>query len=56
MSFGTFNGGLMGMRDAWIEKRTAAMNGGTRNFSQMYYARQGVITERDAVRGQARKA
>ena len=33
------------MRDAWIEKRTAAMNGGTRNFSQMHYARKGVITE-----------
>ena len=37
------------MRDAWIEKRTAAMNGGSngngRNFSQMHYARQGVITE-----------
>ena len=35
----------MAMRDAWIEKRTAAMNGGTRNFSQMHYARNGVITE-----------
>jgi len=35
----------MAMRDAWIEKRTAAMNGGTRNFSQMHYARKGVITE-----------
>jgi len=35
----------MGLRDAWIEKRTAAMNGGERNFSQMHYARRGVITE-----------
>src|ERR1700685_2149571 len=39
----------MAMRDAWIEKRVAAMdgggNGGARNFSQMHYARQGVITE-----------
>jgi phosphomethylpyrimidine synthase len=34
----------MAMRDAWIEKRTAAMNG-VRNFSQMHYARKGVITE-----------
>src|SRR5580700_9879591 len=48
----------MAMRDAWIEKRTAAMrdggNGNGRaasaterdnNVSQMYYARQGVITQ-----------
>src|SRR6202163_1374598 len=35
----------MAMRDAWIEMRAAAMNGGARNFSQMHYARQGVITE-----------
>src|SRR4029077_7518945 len=35
----------MSMRDAWIEKRTAAMSGGVRNFSQMHYARKGVITE-----------
>jgi phosphomethylpyrimidine synthase len=35
----------MAMRDAWIENRAAAMNGGTRNFSQMHYARQGVTTE-----------
>ena len=35
----------MAMRDAWIEKRATAMNGGVRNFSQMHYARQGVITE-----------
>src|SRR6266853_949218 len=37
----------MGVRDAWIEKRlseTAAANG-TRNLSQMHYARKGVITE-----------
>jgi phosphomethylpyrimidine synthase len=35
----------MAMRDAWIEKRSAAMNGGGRNFSQMHFARQGIITE-----------
>src|SRR6202047_3820016 len=35
----------MAMRDGWIEKRAAATNGGTRNFSQMHYARNGVITE-----------
>ncbi len=35
----------MAMRDAWIEKRAAAMNGGGRNFSQMHFARQGVVTE-----------
>src|SRR5579872_1299355 len=35
----------MGMRDAWIEKRIAAVNGGAKNFSQMHYARNGVITE-----------
>ena len=35
----------MAMRDAWIEKRATAMNGGVRNVSQMHYARQGVITE-----------
>src|ERR1700724_2722379 len=35
----------MAMRDAWVEKRTVATNGGTRNFSQMHYARNGVITE-----------
>jgi phosphomethylpyrimidine synthase len=49
----------MAMRDAWIEKRTAATNGGStnggarvaspderiRNFSQMHYARNGVVTE-----------
>src|SRR4029077_606410 len=42
----------MALRDAWIEKRAAAPNGsgtaakcGARNFSQMHYARQGLITE-----------
>jgi phosphomethylpyrimidine synthase len=35
----------MAMRDAWVEKRATAMNGGVRNFSQMHYARKGVITE-----------
>src|SRR5277367_415098 len=35
----------MALRDGWIEKRSAAMNGGTRNFSQMHYARKGMITE-----------
>src|SRR5579859_3773377 len=37
----------MGVRDAWIEKRlkeTAAANG-SRNLSQMHYARAGAITE-----------
>ena len=37
----------MGVRESWIEKRlgeTAAANG-TRNVSQMHYARQGRITE-----------
>src|ERR1700687_445020 len=40
-------GESMGIRDAWIEKRlteTAAANG-SRNVSQMHYARKGVITE-----------
>src|ERR1019366_9875080 len=35
----------MALRDQWIEKRMAVMNGGTRNFSQMHYARKGVVTE-----------
>src|ERR1700685_3868540 len=35
----------MAVRDEWIEKRTAAMNGGARNFSQMHHARKGAITE-----------
>src|ERR1700688_2260826 len=37
----------MGVRDSWIEKRlaeTAAANG-SRNVSQMHYARRGVISE-----------
>src|ERR1035441_10975256 len=44
---GVSSGGSMGVRDTWIEKRlaeTAAANG-SRNVSQMHYARQGVITE-----------
>ncbi len=35
----------MALRDEWIEKRTAALNGDERNFSQMHYARLGVTTE-----------
>ena len=35
----------MGLRDGWIEKRAASFNGGPRNFSQMHFARQGVVTE-----------
>jgi len=35
----------MAMRDPWIEQRAAAMNGGGRNFSQMHFVRQGVVTE-----------
>jgi phosphomethylpyrimidine synthase len=37
----------MGVRDAWLEKRMveAAAANGTRNVSQMHYARKGVITE-----------
>src|SRR6266849_3085535 len=37
----------MGVRDAWIEKRLAeaAAANGSRNVSQMHYARLGVITE-----------
>jgi phosphomethylpyrimidine synthase len=35
----------MAMRDAWIEKRAAAMNGGGRNSSQMYFARKGRVTK-----------
>ncbi|MGA8168650.1 MAG: phosphomethylpyrimidine synthase ThiC, partial [Candidatus Acidiferrales bacterium] len=36
----------MALRDAWIEKRlaTAGVNG-SRNVSQMHYARLGIITE-----------
>ena len=37
----------MGVREAWIEKRLAdsASANGSRNLSQMHYARKGVITE-----------
>ena len=37
----------MGVRDAWIEQRLvkAAAANGSRNVSQMHYARKGVITE-----------
>src|SRR5436309_3432605 len=37
----------MALRDSWIEKREAAIAGanGTRNLSQMHFARQGVVTE-----------
>src|SRR5487761_530739 len=37
----------MAIRDSWIEKRLAqsAAANGSRNLSQMYFARQGVITE-----------
>ncbi|MFZ0820935.1 MAG: phosphomethylpyrimidine synthase ThiC [Candidatus Acidiferrales bacterium] len=41
-----FQGDSMGLRDEWIEKRLAsAGNNGTRNVSQMHFARQGNITE-----------
>lgn len=37
----------MGVRDGWIEKRLAAtvVTNGSRNVSQMHYARRGLITE-----------
>src|SRR6266699_6175300 len=37
----------MALRDSWIEKREAAAAApdGSRNMSQMHFARQGVITE-----------
>src|SRR5262249_36295386 len=40
-------GGLMALRDGWIEKREAeqATANGNRNMSQMHLARLGVITE-----------
>jgi phosphomethylpyrimidine synthase len=39
-------GEIMALRDSWIEKRlSSAGTNGTRNVSQMHYARQGVITE-----------
>src|SRR5437899_12774096 len=42
-----FWGGVMALRDGWIEKREAeaAKANGNRNMSQMNFARQGVITE-----------
>src|SRR6266571_4953086 len=42
-----FLGGVMALRDGWIEKREAeaAKANGNRNMSQMNFARQGVITE-----------
>jgi phosphomethylpyrimidine synthase len=44
---GVSQGGIMALRDGWIEKRLAAVssNGAGRNVSQMHLARQGVITE-----------
>ncbi len=37
----------MALRDSWIEKRLAAVNGNGagRNVSQMHFARQGIVTE-----------
>lgn len=35
----------MSLRDAGIEKRRAGMNGHGHNFSQMHFARRGVLTE-----------
>src|SRR2546429_1564156 len=37
----------MALRDSWIEKReaAAAASDGSRNMSQMHFARQGVISE-----------
>src|SRR6266446_5035331 len=42
-----FLGGVMALRDSWIEKREAeaAKANGNRNMSQMNFARQGVVTE-----------
>src|SRR6266705_155946 len=42
-----FLGGVMALRDSWIEKREAeaAKANGNRNMSQMNFARRGVITE-----------
>src|SRR2546425_11844128 len=42
-----FLGGVMALRDSWIEKREAeaAKANGNRNMSQMNFARQGLITE-----------
>ncbi|MCL6482239.1 MAG: phosphomethylpyrimidine synthase ThiC [Firmicutes bacterium] len=40
-------GGGMGLRDAWIERRLqqAAAAGGDVPMTQMYFARQGIVTE-----------
>jgi len=40
-------GEIMALRDPWIEKRLAATNsnGAGRNFSQMHFARKGIVTE-----------
>src|SRR5579863_7948127 len=35
----------MALRDTWVEERAGKMNGGARNFSQMHFARKGVVTE-----------
>jgi phosphomethylpyrimidine synthase len=45
----------MALRDEWIEKRASSMNGHGRNFSQMHFARQGVITEEMAYVAQCEK-
>ena len=47
----------MGVREAWIEKRVAdaAAANGSRNLSQMHYARKGVITEEMEFRGATRE-
>ena len=52
-----FQEDVMGVRDAWIEKRLAATvaANGSRNVSQMHYARQGVITEEMAFVAQREK-
>src|SRR5882762_9695886 len=44
---GLSSGGNMGVRDTWIEKRLteSASANGSRNMSQMHYARLGLITE-----------
>ena len=47
-------GGFMALRDGWIEKREAAVNG-NRNMSQMHLARQGVLTEEMQFAGKREK-
>src|SRR6202162_2647555 len=44
---GDSSGGSRGVRDQWVEKRLAETGGGegTRNVSQMHYARKGALTE-----------